>query len=115
MPEDRMNPQSQDTQNVETNKNKMQHGQDEAFESDTHKIIRRHLENKNDIITDEDIANVRVGMTPPLMDAATEARFEDEDAEEKAEERALGNTQDSKPDQNLENEKTTPWDTVDPT
>jgi len=38
------------------------------FESDTQKIVRRHLEDPNHVITDEDLKNIRVGMTPPVMD-----------------------------------------------
>lgn len=37
----------------------------EEFESDTQKIIHRHLENENDVISEEDIRNVRIGMVPP--------------------------------------------------
>jgi hypothetical protein len=48
------------------------------IESDSQKIIHRHLNNKDDIITDEDIRNVRVGSTPAVPDEATLARFEEE-------------------------------------
>lgn len=37
----------------------------ERFESDAHKIVRRHLQDKNHVITEEELRNVRVGMTPP--------------------------------------------------
>jgi hypothetical protein len=37
----------------------------QKFESDTEKIIHRHLANKDDVITEEDIRNVRIGITPP--------------------------------------------------
>ena len=36
----------------------------QRFESDTRKIIHRHLNNRDDIITEEDIRNIRVGLTP---------------------------------------------------
>jgi hypothetical protein len=36
------------------------------FESDTKKLVRRHLSDKDHVITDEEIASIRVGMTPPL-------------------------------------------------
>ena len=67
---------------------------EEAFESDTQKIIRRHLENENDEITDEDIRNVRVGIVPPLEDI----KHYDDVPEEKA----------SDADRPV-----TPWDTVE--
>ena len=38
----------------------------DLFESDTKKIVRRHLEDKDHVITEEEIASIRVGMTPPL-------------------------------------------------
>lgn len=76
------------------NKNQMK-----QVESDTQRIVHRHLENKDDIITDEDIKNVRVGVTPAIPDAATLARFEDaEDLQNEADKKG-------KP--------LTPWDLVD--
>jgi hypothetical protein len=114
MPEDRMNPQPQDGENVERNEN-TENVNDERFESDTQKIVRRHLENKDDIITDEDIAGVRVGMTPPQFDEATAARFEGEEAREEAEEDLLKGTEDMNKDENLDEGQITPWDTIDPT
>jgi hypothetical protein len=36
----------------------------EEFETDSQKIVRRHLEDENDVITDEDIRGVRIGVTP---------------------------------------------------
>ena len=81
------------------------------FESDTHKIVRRHLENKDDIITEEDIASVRIGVTPPHLDAPTLARFEDDDAVEKVEEEFL----DGEPEADADADKrVTPWDSIDP-
>lgn len=114
MPEERINPQSQEGENVEENENTKELNNEE-FESDTQKIIRRHLENKDDIITDEDIANVRVGMVPPEFDKATEARFEDEEERKKVEDDLSGEKDDIKKDENLDEEQITPWDIIDPT
>lgn len=47
----------------------------EQFETDSQRIVRRHLENENDIITDEDLRNVRIGMTPGT-DEPTEDKME---------------------------------------
>lgn len=72
------------------------------FESDTQKIIRRHLENEKDEITDEDIRNVRVGMSPPLDEGVplNETEFkktlETNDGESKG----------------ASDEPITPWDTL---
>jgi hypothetical protein len=113
MPENTINPQPRQNDNGEINENPQTNG--EPFESDTHKIVRRHLENEDDIITEEDIANVRVGMTAPQFDAPTEARFEEADSREKTEEEILGETDETSDDKNLEGQQITPWDTVDPT
>jgi len=113
MPQDRMNPQPQQDVNVETKEN-IENVDNERFESDTQKIVRRHLENKDDIITDEDIASVRVGLVPPEFDSATESRFEGDEAREDVEDELLDDTEDMEKDENLANEQITPWDTIDP-
>ena|SRR5215203_2664897 len=114
MPQDRNNPQPQQNENFEANEN-LENVDNERFESDTQKIVRRHLENKDDVISHEDIANVRVGLVPPEFDSATEARFEGEEDREEVEEELLGDTEDMKKDENLEDSQITPWDTLDPT
>jgi hypothetical protein len=113
MPEDHSNPQPHQDENVERNEN-TENVSDERFESDTQKIVRRHLENKDDIITDEDIANVRVGMTPPQFDEATAARFEGEETREDVEKDLLEGAEDMKKDENLDEGQVTPWDTIVP-
>ncbi|MBO9683881.1 MAG: hypothetical protein J7502_14650 [Flavisolibacter sp.] len=112
MAEERLNPQSQEDENVEKNENR-EDINNERFESDTQKIMRRHLENEDDIITDEDIANIRVGMVPPEFDRATEARFEGDEAREKVEDEVTGATKEMNKDENLDNGQITPWDTID--
>ena len=96
------------------NKDVITNGEERPL-SDTQKIVRRHLENENDIITDEDIASVRIGMTPADLDEATEARFEGEDAIEDEEEEILGDTDKIEDDENTDDRHITPWDTIDPT
>ncbi len=74
------------------------------FESDTQKVVRQHLEDEDHEISEEDIKNVRIGMTPP-MDEPT--RVGVEELQEKI-------------DENNQQHKTggdkpvTPWDVVDP-
>jgi len=114
MLEDRINPAPQEGENMKSNE-EMENVDNERFESDTQKIVRRHLENEDDIITHEDIANVRVGMVPPEFDAATEARFEAEEAREEVEKEFTEGTEDMKEDENLKEGQTTPWDIIDPT
>ena len=113
MPEERINPQPQEGDNEQRDEN-VEKVDNDRFESDTQRIIRRHLENKDDVITDEDIASVRVGMVPPEFDEATEARFEDDDAREDAEKDLLSGTRDMDKDENLDKGQITPWDTIDP-
>ena len=111
MDDNRINPQPQNTEGVDR-QNEIENT-DNRFESDTQRIIRRHLENKDDVITDEDIANVRIGMTPPI-DEATAARFEGDSAREEAENNLLEGTEDMSKDENLDEGQITPWDTLDP-
>jgi hypothetical protein len=113
MPEDRINPQPQEGENFENNNN-TENTNGERFESDTQKLVRQHLEDKDHVITDDDIANIRVGMVPPEFDAATNIRFEGEDAIDAAENELLDRTERNK-DDNLDDKRITPWDAVDPT
>ena len=114
MPENRINPQQPEGENVENNENR-ENSNAERFESDTQKLVRKHLEDKDHVITDEDIAKVRVGMAPPGFDSATEARFEGEKAREDVEEDLTKGTKGMNEDENLEDTQTTPWDIIDPT
>jgi hypothetical protein len=86
----------------------------DRFESDTQKLTRKHLEDENHVFTEEEIRNLRVGMTPPALDEATEARFEDEEAKEKVEEKLIGDEDNLEEDKKLEKpgQKITPWDTI---
>ena len=80
--------------------------QDKSFQSDTQKVIRRHLENEDDTISEDDIRNVRVGMSPDtdsLAKAAEKLEDEVKDIDEKKDD-------DSK-DPN--EEPVTPWDVID--
>lgn len=110
MQQDRNNPLPQEV-NVDKNEN-TENANGERFESDTQKVVRQHLENEDHVITDEDIAKIRVGMVPPQFDRPTEDRISE------AEERLGSDSDDSherKVDKNIEDERITPWDTIDPT
>ena len=78
----------------------------ERFESDTEKIIHRHLQNKDDVITEEDIRNVRVGLTP----TSAEREREEEDVTETIDEEV--NTPEDGQDPDQTDDPVTPWDTV---
>ena len=113
MQENRKNPEIR-LNDRDLNKDVNTNGEERPL-SDTQKIVRRHLENENDIITDEDIANVRIGMTPADLDEATEARFKGEDAIDEEEEDLLGDIDKIEDDENTDDRPITPWDTLDPT
>lgn len=42
------------------------------FESDAKKVVRKHLEDKDHVITEEEIRNVRIGVTPLEEEKASE-------------------------------------------
>ena len=74
------------------------------FKSDTAKIVDRHLNDQNHQISEEEIRNVRVGMTPPP-----------------AEDMPSGNQKVADRKKSDEEDKTTPgrqaitpWDTLNP-
>jgi len=111
MQEERNNsiPQNEGEENVEKNE---QPG--ERFESDTQKIVRRHLEDPDHVITEEEMKNIRVGMTPPLDGETTYERMKNEDLVEEEEERLIGDTDDIEESKNDKDNRVTPWDTIDP-
>ena len=75
------------------------------FQSDAQKPANKHLADPDHIITDEDFANVRVGMTPPPDEPTRQAV---EDAEEKIADRKSDSEDDTLPGA----QKITPWDVV---
>lgn len=75
-------------------------------ETDSSEIVRRHLEDKNHEITEEEIRNVRIVVEddePVTTGAEAEARFVENDAEDDEEKDRL-------PDVN--DKPATPWDVV---
>ena len=75
------------------------------FESDTQKLVREHLSDPNHEIKEEDIANVRIGMTPP-PDAPTQQAVKD------ADDRIADRKADSEEDTLPGAQKSTPWDVI---
>ena len=96
MPHKRSNPKTQ-------NKEKGVNG--ERFESDTQKIVHRHLEDENHTITEEEIRNVRIGMTPPLDQPTEQAVAE---SEERIADRKTDDESETVPGA----QKATPWDVI---
>ena len=76
----------------------------DRFKSDTQKVVQRHLEDKDHVISDEDIRNVRIGMTPPVSDrhGIDETIKEIESAKDETENK----------EQKPSDDPITPWDTL---
>ena len=70
-------------------------------QSDSQKAVRRHLEDENHVISEDDIRNVRVGVTPEKVDTGEELvkQVEEENAEKKD-------------DEQPNDKPITPWDVV---
>ncbi len=80
---------------------------EEQFESDTQKLVRRHLEDENHVITEEELRNVRVGMSPPPDAPTMEAIHE---REEKAADRKVADEDETAPGE----QQATSWDILKP-
>ncbi|MDQ3277457.1 MAG: hypothetical protein M3Q06_03970 [Bacteroidota bacterium] len=81
--------------------------QDDAFVSDAKKLADKHMADPNHVITDEELQNIRVGVTPSLPDEPTQqaiAEAEDRTGDRKTpdEDKTLPGAQ-----------KMTPWDVVE--
>ncbi len=96
MEKNRMNPENS------TNQNK-------PIESDSEKIVRRHLENEEDEISDADIRNVRiVGEDDEPTTIAAEA--DKKNKEDLKDEDGAEDEDDALPDPN--DKPVTPWDVI---
>ncbi len=111
MQEDRNNiiPQNEGNENADNNEQ-----QGERFESDTQKIVRRHLSDPDHVITEEEMKNIRVGMTPPLEGENAYERLNNDEKAEEDEKRLIGDTDDIEVSKNEKDNRVTPWDTIDP-
>lgn len=79
----------------------------QAFESDAEKISHRHLSDPNHVITEEEMKQIKVGMTPP-PDAPTEEAIRD------GENRIADHKADKEDDITPGGQKMTPWDLLGP-
>lgn len=78
----------------------------EPFESDAKKLADRHLADPDHVITDEDMRNIRVGVTPPPDEPTQEAI---DQADEKIADRKTTDEDKTLPG----SQKITPWDVVE--
>ena len=80
---------------------KLHMSNEKKFKSDSAKLVDRHLQDPNHQITEEEIRNVRVGMTPPPPDDLPSP-------EEKVADRKKENEDETLPGKQV----ITPWDTL---
>jgi hypothetical protein len=74
------------------------------FKSDTAKVVERHLKDPNHQITEDEIRNVRVGMTPPTQDEILPS-----------DQRVADRKRSDEDDKTLPGSQAiTPWDTLNP-
>jgi hypothetical protein len=79
--------------------------ENKRFQSDAEKLANKHLADPNHVITDEEMAKIRVGMTPP-PDEPTRQAIED------GEDRIADQKSDKEDDAIPGAQKITPWDVV---
>ncbi|NTS39900.1 hypothetical protein HRG84_03205 [Flavisolibacter sp. BT320] len=78
----------------------------ENFASDAKKLADQHMADPNHVITEEDMRNIRVGVTP-LPDAPTQEAISE--AEERVADRKSIDEEDALPG----SQKISPWDVVE--
>ena len=77
--------------------------QHQRFESDVQKLMRRHMSDPDHVISDEEMQNVRVGMSPPPDEPTQQAINE---ANDRIADRKADDEDDTLPGA----QKMTPWD-----
>lgn len=80
------------------------------IESDSQKIVRRHLENEDDEITDADIRNVRIVGEDDVQTPVAAAEAEIKNKEGLKDEDGAEDEDDDLPDPN--EKPVTPWDVI---
>ena len=85
----------------------LENANNKPLETDSSEIVRRHLEDKNHEITDDEIRNVRIAVEdsePVTTGAEAKAKFVENDMEDDKEEENDGLDPNEKP--------ATPWDVI---
>ena len=80
---------------------------EEPFASDAKKLADKHLADPNHVITDEEMRNIRVGVTPSSPDEPTQQAIDE--AEERVADRKAPDEDKPLPG----SQKMTPWDVVE--
>src|SRR5690349_4751915 len=80
--------------------------QPQPFVSDTEKLVHRHLADPNHVITEEELAGIRIGMTPP-PDDPTQLAIRDSD-DRISDQKAIDENETMPGAQ-----KSTPWDVIE--
>ena len=91
----------QENNNQQTTGNK-----DQPFETDTQKLVNKHMSDPNHVITEEEMAKLQVGQTPPEARKAQQNQQDIPEADERA-----ADSKSIKDDDTLPGaQKVTPWD-----
>lgn len=97
-------------ENVQPGQNPDQENQkSERFESDTQKLVKKHLEDPDHVFSDEEIESIRVGMTPPDAVDTTLQELEEKVLKEKPADNK------TEPGNQESDGRITPWDAIEPT
>lgn len=89
------------------NQNKQPGSYHQEEKSDANKLADKHLADPNHVITDEDMRNIKIGVTG-------EADEPTKQAIEEAEDRIADHKSDSEDDATPGSQKSTPWDVLGP-
>lgn len=108
MPQDNINPAS------DNNLDPARDGQEqERYLSDTQKIVQRHLEDEDHVITEDEMKSIRVGMTPPEASEKALEQLSSDKAVDATEKKIIGDTKDIEASKNERDGMITPWDTIE--
>jgi hypothetical protein len=79
---------------------------DQPFETDTQKLVNKHMADPNHVITEEEMAKLQVGQTPPEARKAQQNQQDMPEADERAADSKSIKDDDALPGA----QKVTPWD-----
>ena len=96
----------QERTNMSDQKNQLPEQNNQRFQTDAEKLTNLHLADPDHVITDEEFAKIRVGVTPPDPDEPTQQ------AVAESEDRIADHKTDSDDDTIPGAQKSTPWDVI---
>ena len=94
------------TNTMANQENQIPNQNNERFQSDAEKLANKHLADPDHVITDEEFASIRVGVTPAIPDEPTRQAIDD--GEDRIADKESNDEDDTIPGA----QKMTPWDIV---